>query len=267
MTFVHADELRATSIDTLVGGHLLDVHRLGRPDGLLRWQLRCGCCLALLDAGELDRHGPLLVGARALQATGGCAAVSWVYGAWPDPAASGQRRQSGLPGRSRPGVAPAPWPGLGPGGRRVRPRPAPGGAGARSRSSRRDVGRGGARQGSPGHRTQPRRRRRRAPRRPARRVRLHRAAGRVAMTPIGPERERHWQGTVRRRGVRGWTRCRWRSRRGARMRTAAACVQFLSLGSNGATGLRAPRGFRTVGPVAGPDRDVGRLSEAAEAAC
>lgn len=89
MTFVRADELRATSNGALVGGHLLDVQRLGGPDGLLRWQLRCGGCLALLDAGELDRHGPLLVGASALQATGGCAAVSWVYGAWPSAAASG----------------------------------------------------------------------------------------------------------------------------------------------------------------------------------
>lgn len=67
MTFVRADELRATFNGALVGGHLRDVQRPCGPSG----QLRCGGCLALLDAGELDRHGPLLVGASTLQATGG----------------------------------------------------------------------------------------------------------------------------------------------------------------------------------------------------
>lgn len=89
MTFLRSDPLRVTASGAVVGGHLLDVQPAiptdAEPRHLLRWQLRCGGCLALLTAGGLDLEvtGRLLVGALSVPATGGCPAVSWAYGTWP----------------------------------------------------------------------------------------------------------------------------------------------------------------------------------------
>lgn len=101
---MRADRLRETVRGVAVGGHLLEVHRVGC--GGLRWQLCCGGCLALLCQGNLDPDGPVLAGASFLPAAGGHGAVSWACGWLPAGAGSHVQVVFGR-GLRRPVLAPA----------------------------------------------------------------------------------------------------------------------------------------------------------------